>query len=154
MRKIFAAVVFLLAFPAHALDSVSVELGRGGDDVNLLRAGAQWQWKNGWGYWEASAGAWTSDRNTVYDLGMTPVFRIGRAWYAEAAIGVHFLSSNAIEARRDFATHFQFGDHIGVGYRARTYDIGLRLQHLSNGGIENPNPGINFLILRVARQLD
>ena len=30
------------------------------------------------------------------------------------------------------------------------YDLGVRLQHLSNGGIENPNPGINFLILRFA----
>jgi hypothetical protein len=25
----------------------------------------------------------------------------------------------------------------------------VRLQHLSNGGIRNPNPGINFLVLRV-----
>jgi hypothetical protein len=26
----------------------------------------------------------------------------------------------------------------------------VRLQHLSNGGIERPNPGINFVQLRLA----
>jgi hypothetical protein len=25
----------------------------------------------------------------------------------------------------------------------------VRLQHLSNGGMRNPNPGINFLVVRV-----
>jgi hypothetical protein len=28
--------------------------------------------------------------------------------------------------------------------------MSLRLQHLSNGGITSPNPGINFLQLRLA----
>jgi hypothetical protein len=48
-----------------------------------------------------------------------------------------------------FSTRFQFGDHVGIGYRFETYDLSLRLQQLSSGGIASPNPGINFLALRV-----
>jgi hypothetical protein len=29
------------------------------------------------------------------------------------------------------------------------FDLGLRLQHLSNAGIEHPNPGVNFVIMRL-----
>jgi hypothetical protein len=29
----------------------------------------------------------------------------------------------------------------------------LRLQHLSNAGLRNPNPGINFLMLRLAYEM-
>jgi hypothetical protein len=32
----------------------------------------------------------------------------------------------------------------------RHYDLSLRFQHLSNAGISNPNPGINFLELRMS----
>ena len=56
-----------------------------------------------------------------------------------------------------FSTKFQFGDHIGVGARfgaANRHDLGLRLQHVSNGGIKNPNPGINLLLLRYQYSLN
>jgi lipid A 3-O-deacylase len=33
------------------------------------------------------------------------------------------------------------------------YDVGLRLQHLSNGGIRKPNPGIDFVQLRLQYHL-
>jgi hypothetical protein len=29
-------------------------------------------------------------------------------------------------------------------------DVGLKLQHFSNGGIKKPNSGANFAVLRVA----
>ena len=48
-----------------------------------------------------------------------------------------------------FSTRFQFGDHLGIGYRFERYDVAVRFQHLSNGGMRNPNPGINFLLLRL-----
>ena len=49
-----------------------------------------------------------------------------------------------------FSSNFQFGDHVAGGVRfgdKGQYDVQLRLQHLSNGGIKHPNPGINFAIL-------
>lgn len=68
--------------------------------------------------------------------------------YVEAAIGFHILSDLRISRRRSFSTSFQYGDHVGAGLIRGSHDFGLRLQHLSNGGIARPNPGINFLVLR------
>src|SRR4051812_25222743 len=63
----FAALALLLAcLPARAVDSVSVEAG-GGDGVDVVRAGAPWDWERKWfdngswrlrGYWGAQNGPW------------------------------------------------------------------------------------------------
>ena len=42
-------------------------------------------------------------------------------------------------------------EKFGERYR---YDLSLRLQHLSNGGLAHPNPGINFLQMRLAYHFD
>jgi hypothetical protein len=153
MRKIFASALLAHALCAHALDGVSIEAGRGGHQVDMARVAGEREWDNGRGYWELSAGAWDGGRGTIYDLGFTPVLRTRGAWYAEGAIGAHWLSSTSIEPGREFSTHFQFGDHLGVGWRGGRYDLALRLQHLSNAGLRNPNPGINFLVLRLRYEL-
>ena len=172
LRRI-ACIVFTLsalgAAPAHAIDGVSVEIG-GGDAVDMARVGVQWDWKKRWfqgtnwhlgGYWDVAAGYWhrgnvrAGEHDEIVDLGITPVFRIQRndlvGPYLEAAIGFHLLSPSSIGDRR-MSTAFQFGDHIGAGYRfgARgSYDLGYRYQHLSNASIKRPNPGINFHQIRL-----
>ena len=167
----------VLASPALAVDSVSFETGRGDEGTELWRAGAQWDWHKWWfaerswsigAYWDLQVGRWAGphergqrDRgdDEVWDLSFTPVFRLERAErtriapYVEGAIGFHMLSDLRINFRRSFTTHFQFGDHVGLGARfgpAYRYDAQIRLQHLSNGGIARPNPGINFWQVRVA----
>jgi lipid A 3-O-deacylase len=99
----------------------------------------------------------------VWDIGITPVFRLERAArtaavpYVEAAVGFHLLSDLRVNFRRNFSTHFQFGDHVGAGVRfgpEQRYDASVRFQHLSNGGLARPNPGINFLQLRLAYRFD
>jgi hypothetical protein len=40
------------------------------------------------------------------------------------------------------AAGVSFGDQL-------QWDVAARLQHFSNAGINNPNPGINFFQLRV-----
>jgi hypothetical protein len=159
VKKIFAAALFACALPAHAIDGVSVELGRGTRDIQLWRVGAQWnqhpEWLAGsrWRlYWDLSLGGWHGDTGTVHDVGLTPVFRYApaaRGAYLEGAIGFHLLSDSHINSDLGFSTRFQFGDHVGAGYRFERYDLSGRLQHLSNGGMRNPNPGINFLELRL-----
>ena len=67
--------------------------------------------------------------------------------------GLHIVSGTHLQDNVSLSTRFQFGDHIGVGVRRGHYDLGLRLQHLSNAGLRNPNPGINFVQLRVAYEL-
>jgi opacity protein-like surface antigen len=158
IRKILAAAFACsLAAPANAIDGVSLEGGHSSDDdVSVARVALQWHTRYRWLYTELSFGGWNGGRDRVYDLGFTPVARWGRSRYLEAGVGAHVLSDLDVGNGTEFSTHFQFGDHIGAGFRfgeRERYDLGLRFQHLSNGGMRNPNPGINFLILRLQYHL-
>jgi len=180
IRKTLAAALVALVSTAglvpnaHALDGASFEVGQGEDDTELWRAGLQWSWKRRWfaerswtlgAYWDLQLGRWSGPlkpgepHQEIWDLGITPVFRLERAArtalvpYFEAAIGFHLLSSVHINADTDFSTHFQYGDHLGAGVlfgEQQRYDLSVRAQHLSNGGLAHPNPGINFIELRAA----
>lgn len=156
---------------AQAADSFSIEAGAG-DRTNMVRAAVQWDWEKKWfhsngthlgGYWDLSGAYWKQRRyrdipgetDYLYDIGLTPVFRFQRddkrGFYGEAAIGVHYLSELYNNAGKRLSTRFQFGDHIGVGYVFNNnVDVGLRIQHISNGSIKKPNSGVDFAILRVA----
>jgi len=133
------------------------------------RAGLQWNWSTQWlrgdqwhvgGYWDLSLAYWTRDalpgqNSNLAEIGLTPTFRLqqndGNGLYAEAAIGFHLLSATSLGPRR-FSTAFQFGEHLGAGYRfgaKDAFDLGLRYQHLSNSGIKRPNTGINFTQVRL-----
>lgn len=176
IRLLSAASVLVLCAaalpaPAEAVDSFSIEAGLG-DRTNILRVAGQWDWNKRWlqfngthlgGYWDVSGAVWKERRsldisgntNYLFDVGLTPVFRFQRdskqGLYAEAAVGVHYLSERYNNAGRRTATRFQFGDHVGIGYVFRNnLDIGLRIQHISNGSIKKPNSGIDFAIVRVA----
>ena len=161
MKRFLLAALLAAPCTALALDGASLEVGRGTGQASLLRGSLQWQghtkWfeHSGWQlahYIDLALGGWNNGDTTVYDLGFTPVFRFARAQgtpYFEAAIGFHAVSNLQFEHGRETSTRFQFGDHIGAGFVRGRYDFGVRLQHLSNGGIRNPNPGINFLIFRV-----
>ena len=87
------------------------------------------------------------------DLGLTPTatINLGRGLgpfqpYLEMGIGLHYLTDKQFTTK-DFSTNFQFGDHIGMGLRFGEQGrqrLAYQFQHLSNAGISNPNPGINF----------
>ncbi|MFT7773587.1 acyloxyacyl hydrolase [Roseateles sp.] len=114
-------------------------------------------------YWEVSLGRWSVDQpdgstasSWVTQLGVTPVLRWsfgsgGRPWFVEGGIGANFLLPIYRSADRQFSTTFNFGDHLGFGYRFgqnQDQELVLRVQHYSNGGIKRPNPGQDFLQLR------
>ena len=175
IRVSLCAAVIACATSAHAADGVSVEIGFGDENTELARVGLQWKWQKRWfaerawtlgGYWDLQLGRWSGpqrpgqEAQSVWDIGVTPVFRLERGertrvWpYFEAAIGLHLLSDLRINSDRRFSSHFQFGDHVAAGVRfgdEHRFDMSLRLQHLSNGGLARPNPGINFIQLRLAR---
>ena len=171
-KKFLGAFLALFCFslPAQAVDSWSGEIG-GGESVNVMRVGAQWKWDRKWlqsgewhlgGFWDLQLGKWDGKGgDNITDIGLTPTFRYqrnsGQGVYAEGAIGFHLLSDKQITASKRFGGTFQFGDHIGVGYRfgdKNKYDINARLQHMSNAGIKKPNPGINFFLIRFQYHLD
>ena len=154
---------------ASAVDGVAFELGRG-DGADMGRVGLQWKWSKQWfkgnqwhvgGFWDLSLGHWRRDdtlpgqNDSITEIGLTPTLRLqqndGKGLYAAAGIGFHLLSSTSLGPKR-FRTAFQFGDHVGIGYRfgeKGVFDLGLRYQHLSNASIKRPNNGINFTQLRL-----
>jgi len=171
MRALVVVVSLLLLAPtARAVDSMSVVLGTSDSsnaEVGMLRIGVQWNWSKRWaitpnwhigGYWDLDFGYWSNDsprktNNGMTDVGFTPTFRLQQTSmgpispYAEGAIGFHLLSETSVSEERRFSTTFQFGDHVGLGFRfgyRHAMDLGYRFQHLSNGGIKDPNQGINF----------
>ena len=158
-----AAAAWSCTFPSYATDAFALELGRGDDRTSLLRfalvdrwnrepraLGRKWQLT---GYWDFSAALWDNAVESTADVGITPVFRFERgALYLEAAIGLHLVQTH-ISAARVFSTSLQFGDHIGIGWRSGHWEFATRLQHISNGGLDHPNPGINFVLVRAHYEL-
>ncbi|MDB5854546.1 MAG: acyloxyacyl hydrolase [Herminiimonas sp.] len=175
-RALLVIAASLHLSPSIAADSImpssySAEFAAG-NRTQAARVGAQWKWERSWwnsngtrigGYWDADIARWHGTRNdnipdkvqNLWEIGVTPVFRFerdtGLGPYAEAGIGAHLLSAKYSNNGRQLSTHFQFGDHIGVGYVfSNRLDLGLRFQHFSNGGIEQPNSGVNFATLRAS----
>ena len=153
--------------PSHAIDGMSIEAGSG-DGADMGRLGVQWDWKSRWfqgqnwhlgGYWDLALGYWRRNappgfNEDITEFGVTPVFRLQqndlRGAYFEGAIGFHLLSKTSIGDKR-FSTLFQFGDHLGAGYRFGAkgeFDLSYRYQHVSNGSIKRPNNGMNFNQIR------
>jgi len=142
--------------------------------VRMVRLGAtqdfkpEWSWFNSngthlTGYWDASVGYWQErqwnnipgDKKSLGDIGITPVFRFEntnkKGFYVEGGIGAHLLTKTYNNNDDHLSTAFQFGDHIGVGYVFdNRWEVALKAQHFSNGGIKSPNSGVNFFVMKVA----
>jgi hypothetical protein len=124
----------------------------------------RWSWSLLWSgdvaYWwarnhEASA-------SSLGETGLTPVVEFRRAlasvgsYYLEAGIGVHLLSHTRIDERQ-LSTAFQFGELVGTGVNLGDrgqYGVGVRIQHISNGSIKEPNDGVTFGELRISYRWD
>jgi len=172
MHACACAAFLCAASVASAIDSASFELGAG-EHVSLTRVGLQSHWNKRWwqrngahltGYWDTTIAHWRGTRfqgrpgatQRLTVVGLTPVFRYqrdsGQGFYVEAAIGLHLLSGLYDDGNRQLSTRFQFGDHLALGYVfANRTDLKLKLQHFSNGGIKEPNDGVNFIVFSLSR---
>lgn len=169
IRVCFACIPLAgLQASSYAADSISFEAATG-NKTHMARIGAQWDWDNKWlesngshlgAYWDLTLAQWRGSKyqnrpdasQNITDIGITPVFRFQRdnktGAYAEGGIGAHLLSHAYDNNGRTLSTAFQFGSHLGLGYVfANTLDLGLKIQHFSNGGIKHPNNGVNFAII-------
>lgn len=153
---------------AGAVDGMAFEFGSG-NGADMGRIGVQWDWKKRWlegpdwhvgGYWDLALGQWRhgdllpGQNGDITEIGLTPVFRLQQndrnGLFVEAAVGFHLLSRTSFDSKR-FSTSFQFGDHLGLGYRFGSrgeYELAYRIQHMSNADIKRPNDGINFNQIR------
>jgi hypothetical protein len=152
-----------------APQSAFAQYGSAGD-TEAATIGVTWDWNRRWslgsgelsGYWEAALGRWrgpaVGDSGSAYttQIGITPVFRWrpdggSSPWFFEAGIGANALTPIYRTERKSFSTTFNFGDHLAVGRSfgaQREHELALRVQHFSNGGIKEPNPGETFGQLR------
>lgn len=163
-----AFALALVAPLTHAVDTVVLEGGFSESDQSAERYGGAVRWNVGpkWAttgdwtlssyvelsvaYWDGEAGRTGED--DLVDFGLTPVVRYQRdpnqrfAPYAELGLGAHVHTEDGI-GDKNFDIPFSFGSHIGVGARfgnGGRYELGYRFQHLSNAGLGDDNPGINF----------
>ncbi len=90
-------------------------------------------------------------------IGVTPIARVewpaeARTLFVEGGIGVSLLSHTELQEVQQFSTAFQFNELIGAGIRFgvdHAYELGVRLEHMSNANIKFPNDGITFGEIRV-----
>ncbi len=155
---------------AQVFDSYSAEIGRGVQS-NIYKLGAQ---KNISGfssladyhlypYWELTVAQVNQRRyqdtlgqkHSLYILGITPVLRwqqeAAHGIFAEIGIGANYFTDKYDNAGKTASTRFQFGDHVGVGYKfSNSAEVTLKYLHYSNAGIKHPNPAMNFTLLKFA----
>ncbi|HEY4365635.1 MAG TPA: acyloxyacyl hydrolase [Steroidobacteraceae bacterium] len=140
------------------------------DNTHSYTIGATWNWK--WrreysfaaatGYSEFSVGRWETPNGSeggkdwVTQVGITPVIRLHpysqfSNWFLEGGVGLNVILPVYRNDEKRFSTEFNFGDHIGIGRefgQSNQQEVVLRLQHFSNAGLKEPNPGENFLQFR------
>lgn len=158
---------------AQGLAPASAFIAEGGvteHKTYMLTAGVSWPlpWRHlsHTGEWTAHAELFASywhaksddGRKSYAQVGLVPVLRYrfdqGRSdWFAEGGIGVSYFNGLYQRGDKRFSTRFNFYDTIGVGRSfgaRRQHELSLRVGHVSNAGIKEPNPGENFFQLRYA----
>ncbi len=107
-------------------------------------------------HWQGPAGD-AGGRRTYTQLGAMAVWRhaLGTSspWFVELGFGGTVMDRLYRSPDDTFSTAFQFTESAGLGYRfgpRDRYELSLRLQHVSNGGIKKPNPGATFAKLRLS----
>jgi len=72
-------------------------------------------------------------------------------WFTEVGLGATVLDGIYRTPSREFSTRFQFTEFLGVGRsfgQRGEHELSLRIQHVSNADIKQPNPGENFWRVR------
>jgi lipid A 3-O-deacylase len=163
VRALLFCALTIGSAAAHA-DQFGVQIAGGVADHDIKKADLGFVWDPGLTWWEiggyhftvvgeAHAAYWdiresNAAHPNIWEFGVTPVFRFIKSsgWirpYIEGGVGVRLLS----HVRETFSSSFQFADMLGVGAQLgdhQQYQAGFRFQHLSNAGIDHPNPGANF----------
>jgi hypothetical protein len=165
-------VAFGVCPAASAVDAFHVELGAGDDDAKRAGLYFSWSWNAKWfahgdwylgGHWELGGSYWDASpgrtgNDSLGEGGAAAVFRLephkpmsGFSPFLELGLGVHGYTDTELEDK-DFDIAFTFAEHIGTGIRfgdEQRWELGYRYQHLSNAGLGDENPGINFHLVRL-----
>jgi lipid A 3-O-deacylase len=176
---LFTAAAFsVLCTGAHAFnlapDAISFEVGAGGHSTAMASAGLTWDWDfeslrrkaELTAHTELLVNHWHADAlgggsQSFTQLAVLPSLRMrldrgASPWYIELGIGASWLDRPFVTPSKTFSTQWNFLDMMGVGYTlggpGGKQEIGLRWTHTSNAGIKKPNPGQDFLQLRLVQR--
>lgn len=110
-----------------------------------LPAGATARWETTLSYWTAD-----NDHAAVFAVGPTFEYPLaGDHWRLSLGIQPTLFSDYESE-HRNIGGPFEFTSHIGVRWQSnRDWYIGTRIQHTSNAGIYDTNPGINLFAVEL-----
>lgn len=163
------AIVAGLTLGAGAAQADSIAL-IGGASLETSVTGVAWAWRapDALSEWSTSRLVWgiEADAMNIHSrrgrplgaaniaaIGATPNLRV--EWpqqnvepYAEVGLGAHLLSATQLRGGPSLGTAFQFGEWLGAGLRfgaGRALELGLRIEHLSNADIKQPNDGLTFV---------
>jgi hypothetical protein len=174
MNHCFRRTSLLLAcaapFAAQAAgwtpDGLFVEGGVAPSSTHSVTAGAMWtwDWQGRFGNTEATAltefyvSRWSGRGEPVTQAALVPLVRLrldhGRSpWFMEGGIGVSMMDKLYRNDGKEFSTRFNFVDVFAVGRSLgadRRSELSVRVAHISNANLKQPNPGQNFLQLRYA----
>ncbi|UFH48661.1 acyloxyacyl hydrolase [Pseudomonas sp. KNUC1026] len=153
-----ATAVLVLGYSVGAqADGVTFSAGETGESTQVYRLGYQIDWDKSWlqsgagrltGYWDAGYTYWDGDKHSsVHSVSFAPVFRyeFGNGSikpFIEAGIGVSLFSQTQVEDNK-LGSSFNFEDRLGLGVQLPGgHELSVRAIHYSNGGIKEPNDGI------------
>ncbi|WP_233799886.1 acyloxyacyl hydrolase [Paraburkholderia sp. HP33-1] len=161
------AILLLGAAIACKADQFGMQMAVGAGDHHIWKVDLGMVWDPNLTWWqigdwhfaligEAHVAWWHTNEGNIHDnigeIGVTPVIRFVKSSgsvrpFIEVGAGVRLLTSPRISSDFTLGTAFQFANMAGVGLQFgdhQRYVVGYRFQHVSNGGIKEPNPGINF----------
>jgi len=106
----------------------------------------------------AAGGTVEPDRRAIVSLGAAVLYYLppfagpGFRPYVEAGIGIIYTDFQV----QDQGLRINFNPQLGIGTEVVTENSGsflvaLRMHHLSNGGLDHDNRGVNSLILQIGR---
>lgn len=160
------ALALLAATPAQAAndanDALVLRYGESDSDYERIGLGLRLApvWSADWGAWKAqlrpelelSHFRYTGPAagpDSLEQGGAIAHFRVRRGTggvrpYAEAGLGVSLFSNDAL-GEKQFSTHFQFSEHVGLGVEfSERWFAGWQYSHYSNADIDKPNDGIDL----------
>ena len=156
-----AGLLFSATSQASLFDAVTLSAGWSDDfDVPLrigLRGDTDYRWfESGTGYlstyYELALSRFTDSNNPATGISLSPVLTYhfktaGKLEpFVELGIGLTWVSEKIV-GLQDLGSHFQFEDRIGAGFRSGAHDWTLRYIHYSNAGYEEPNDGLDLVML-------
>ncbi len=167
MLRINARLLFVfvltIASPAYAAGSDWLEIGArigitgdiNGEEFNqweiatAYRLPWDWKYNSGWTLGtrlNASLGAIRSDGEAIAVVTLGPGLALlgpNQRFAIESGISPTLISENEFGAE-NLGSNFQFTSFIGMSYRLGQHIfVSGRLQHMSNAGIDDLNPGLD-----------